>query len=180
METNNQTIILGSGCFWCTEAIFKNLKGVENVTPGYSGGTLPNPTYKEVCKGDSDHAEVIKVEYNPRIIDTAQLLKIFFASHNPTTLNRQGNDVGTQYRSVIFYTTDEQKRTAEMIIKKLQFEKTFDDPIVTQIESAKEFYPAEDYHQNYYANNKTAPYCMFVISPKMAKFRLKFKDLLKR
>lgn len=173
----NQTIFLGAGCFWCVEAVFQNLKGVASVVSGYTGGALPNPTYKEVCTGTTGHAEVCKVEFNPEILSTEQLLIIFFTTHDPTTLNRQGNDIGSQYRSVIYYTTEEQKKTAEEVLTRVNPD--FDNAIVTTIEPAGEFYPAEEYHQNYFNENGYQPYCMFVVAPKVKKFREKYAHLLK-
>jgi len=169
----------GSGCFWCTEAIFEKVKGVESVVSGYSGGKVKNPTYREVCTGNTGHAEVVQLIYNPEIIAYKELLEIFWKMHDPTTLNRQGADVGTQYRSVIFYHTDEQKKTAETYKKKLDEANIFKKPIVTEITPFASFYKADDYHQEYYENNKFQPYCSFVITPKMEKFKKVFKDKLK-
>ena len=169
----------GSGCFWCTEAIFQSVKGIESVVSGYSGGVIKNPTYKQVTSGQSGHAEVIQLNYDPNIISYAELLEIFWKTHDPTTLNRQGADVGSQYRSVIFYHTDEQKKLAETYKKKLDDSRIFDKPIVTEITAYDIFYEAEKYHQDYYENNKSKPYCSFVISPKMDKFKKIFKDKLK-
>ncbi len=175
----NEVAVFGGGCFWCTEAVFKNLKGVSSILPGYAGGTVPNPTYQQVSNGNTGHAEVIKVEFNPSEVPYETLLDIFFAFHDPTTLNRQGNDVGTQYRSVIFYSTEEQKQKAEEYIKKLTQEAVFKDPIVTTIEPLTEVYIAEDYHKNYYELNKDQPYCKFIIDPKIKKLREKFSQYLK-
>jgi len=169
----------GSGCFWCTEAIFEKVKGVESVVSGYSGGKVKNPTYREVCTGNTGHAEVVQLIYNPEIIAYKELLEIFWKMHDPTTLNRQGADVGTQYRSVIFYHTDEQKKTAETYKKKLDEANIYKNPIVTEITKFESFYKADDYHQEYYENNKFQPYCSFVITPKMEKFKKVFKDKLK-
>jgi len=169
----------GSGCFWCTEAIFEKVKGVESVVSGYSGGKVKNPTYREVCTGNTGHAEVVQLIYNPEIIAYKELLEIFWKMHDPTTLNRQGADVGTQYRSVIFYHTDEQKKTAETYKKKLDEANILKKPIVTEITPFASFYKADDYHQEYYENNKFQPYCSFVITPKMEKFKKVFKDKLK-
>ncbi len=174
-----ETAVFGGGCFWCTEAVFKNLKGVSSVLPGYAGGTVPNPTYQQVSNGNTGHAEVIKLEFNPSEVPYETLLDIFFAFHDPTTLNRQGNDVGTQYRSVIFYSTQEQKQKAEEYIKKLTQDAVFKDPIVTTIEPLTEVYIAEDYHKNYYELNKDQPYCKFIIDPKIKKLREKFSQYLK-
>lgn len=176
---NIQKITFGNGCFWCTEAIFQTLKGVKSVTSGYMGGRTPNPTYMEVCNGDTGYAEVIHLEYDADEISFDELLLVFFKTHNPTTLNRQGNDIGTQYRSAIFYYTDEQKQKAEAMIKRLTDEKVFDNPIVTEITPASEFYKAEDYHQNYYNDNPNKSYCAFVIQPKLNKFAKEFIDKIK-
>ncbi|MBP6455493.1 MAG: peptide-methionine (S)-S-oxide reductase MsrA [Chitinophagaceae bacterium] len=170
---------LGAGCFWCIEAQFLELKGVSKVVSGYSGGQTDNPTYKEVCSGNTGHAEVIQVTYDPSIISFDEILIGFWSAHDPTTLNKQGNDVGTQYRSVIFYHNDEQKELAEKYIKKLNDENTFGKPVVTEVSKFEKFYEAEDYHQNYYNQNETQPYCMFVIKPKMEKFKAVFGDKLK-
>lgn len=169
----------GNGCFWCTEAIFQRLKGVEKVVSGYSGGKVKNPTYKEVCSGLTGHAEVIQITYDPAVLSFEELLEVFWKTHDPTTLNRQGADVGTQYRSAIFYHTEEQKNLATEYRKKLDASGAFDNPIVTEITAFTEFYPAEDYHQNYYNLNGTAPYCSFVIQPKVEKFEQVFKRKLK-
>lgn len=169
----------GSGCFWCTEAIFQQLKGVESAVSGYTGGAVKNPTYKEVCTGNTGHAEVIQVTYNPEIISYTELLEVFWQTHDPTTLNRQGADVGTQYRSAIFYHSEEQKKLAEAYKQKLEDAKIFNNPIVTEITEFDIFYKAEDYHQEYYANNKTQSYCNFVITPKIEKFKKVFKNKLK-
>jgi len=176
---NIQKATFGNGCFWCTEAIFQSIKGVQKVESGYMGGDQPNPTYIEVCNGDTGYAEVIHIEYDADVVSFEELLVIFFKTHNPTTLNRQGNDVGTQYRSAIFYYSDEQKSQAEALIKKLTDEQVFDKPIVTEITPASEFYVAESYHQNYYQDNKMKPYCMFVIQPKMNKFAKEFGEKMK-
>lgn len=171
--------IFGGGCFWCIEATLSRLRGVERVTSGYSGGTMPNPTYEQVCSGSSGHVEVAEVEFDPSIINYHDLLNVFFAMHDPTTLNRQGNDVGEQYRSVIFTEDADQKTEAEAFIKQLTDDKVFDKPIVTEVKPAVEFYKAEEYHQNYYNRNKEAGYCSVVISPKIAKLRKSFSHLLK-
>lgn len=177
MKNNIQTIVLGAGCFWCTEAVFLKIKGVLKVTSGYSGGTTQNPTYEQVCTGKTGHAEVLKIEYNPEIVSLETLLDVFFTIHDPTTLNRQGSDVGTQYRSIILYTTEEQKNIAENFIKNIQ--KKFDKVIVTEIKQLTNFYPAEDYHQNYYGKNPNNPYCTFQIPGKFAKVSKKFRPNLK-
>ena len=162
--------VFGAGCFWCVEAIFSQLAGVDSVISGYSNGTTKNPTYESVCSGKTGYAEVCKISYNPNIISFEELLTIFFQTHNPTTLNRQGADKGTQYRSGIYYTSEEQKEIAEEYIKKLTAENAFNDPIVTEIIKLNNFHEAEDYHQDYYKNNENAPYCRIVIKPKLDKF----------
>jgi len=176
---NIQRITFANGCFWCTEAIFQTLKGVTKVTSGYMGGHTDNPTYMEICNGDTGHAEVIDLEYDADEVSLDELLLVFFRTHNPTTLNRQGNDVGTQYRSAIFYYNEEQKQHAEAMIKKLTDEQVFDKPIVTEITPASKFYKAEDYHQNYFSDNPNKPYCSFVIQPKLNKFAKEFTDKIK-
>jgi peptide-methionine (S)-S-oxide reductase len=170
----------GSGCFWCTEAIFLNVDGVAKVESGYTGGKIKNPTYKEVCSGLTGHAEAIRLWFDPKEVSYEELLEIFWQTHDPTTLNRQGADAGTQYRSVIFYHNDEQKKAAEFYKQKLEDAKAFDGPIVTEISPASSFYVAEDYHQNYYALNSNAPYCTYVIQPKLEKFKKVFKEKLKK
>jgi len=174
------TATFGTGCFWCTEAIFQDLEGVLKVTSGYSGGSVENPTYKEVCEGNTGHAEVIQIIYDPSKITFDELLEAFWQSHDPTTLNRQGNDVGPQYRSVIFYHNDEQKAKAEKYKVELDKSKAFDNPIVTEISPFSKFYVAENYHQDYYNNNGSQPYCYYVIRPKLEKFHKVFKDKLKK
>jgi methionine-S-sulfoxide reductase len=180
MNTNYETITLAGGCFWCLEAVYDEVKGVISVDSGYSNGNVANPTYKAVCTGLTGHAEVVKIVYDPAVISTRDILNVFFAIHDPTTLNRQGADVGTQYRSGIYYHTAEQKEIAENLIKELTAQKIFDNPIVTEVEKIKDFYIAEDYHQEYYVNNKFQPYCMAVISPKVNKFRKHYLELLKK
>lgn len=177
---NLETATFGSGCFWCTEAIFERVKGVSSVVSGYSGGSVANPTYKEVCDGTTGHAECTQITFDPAVISYDELLEIFWKMHDPTTLNRQGNDVGTQYRSVIFYHNDDQKQKAEYYKKKLNDEKIWDKPIVTEITKFEKFYPAEDYHQEYYENNPNQGYCAYVITPKVEKFEKIFKDKLKK
>ena len=177
---DTQVATFGSGCFWCTEAIFQNLDGVIKAESGYSGGTVENPTYKEVCTGTTGHAEVIQVTYDPAAISFEELLEVFWKTHDPTTLNRQGADVGTQYRSAIFYHTEEQKQLAEKYKNKLNASGAFDNPVVTEITAFKNFYKAEDYHQNYYNLNQRAPYCAMVIQPKLEKFKKVFADKLKK
>lgn len=179
MSMNVQKITFGNGCFWCTEAIFQTVKGVKSVTSGYMGGDVANPTYEQVCTGKTGHAEVIQLEYDADEISLDELLLIFFKTHDATTLNRQGNDIGTQYRSAIFYHNNEQKQAAEAMIVKLTNEKVYDNPIVTEVNEATEFYPAEDYHQNYFAGNSTKSYCAFVIQPKLNKFAKEFLDKIK-
>lgn len=175
-----KTAFLAGGCFWCVEAIFENLKGVIEVLPGYMGGKTENPAYEEVCTGNTGHAEVIKIIYDPNTINYNQLLEVFFATHNPTTLNRQGADIGTQYRSEIFVVDKEQEEAARKYLSILMQEKVFDDPIVTQISPASVFYPAEDYHKKYFENNADKnPYCQLVVKPKVAKFKNKFNSKLK-
>jgi peptide-methionine (S)-S-oxide reductase len=178
-QSGLQVATFGNGCFWCTEAIFQRLDGVEKVVSGYSGGKVKNPTYKEVCSGLTGHAEVIQITYDPKKISFDELLEVFWKTHDPTTLNRQGADEGTQYRSAVFYHTEEQKQLATDYRKKLDASGAFDNPIVTEITTFTEFYPAEDYHQNYFNLNGTAPYCSFVIQPKIEKFQKVFKSKLK-
>lgn len=179
-QMNNETAILGNGCFWCTEAIFQQLEGVISVQSGYSGGHVENPSYEEVCEKTTGHAEAIKVVYDPSKISFDELLEVFWQTHDPTTLNRQGNDVGPQYRSVIFYMNEEQKKKAEFYKDKLGKSGAFDNPIVTAIEPYQNFYVAENYHQNYYKLNGSQPYCYFVIRPKMEKFQKVFASKLKK
>lgn len=174
-----ETAIFGAGCFWCVEGVYNLLKGVELATSGYSGGDTINPTYKEVCTGETNHAEVVKIDFDPSVISYDELLEAFWTVHDPTSLNRQGEDVGTQYRSVIFYLNEEQKQKAEDAKIKLDASGYYDKPIVTLIEPFKVFYPAEDYHQGYYIENPTQPYCSAVVGPKIQKFREKFIDKLK-
>ena len=169
----------GGGCFWCTEAVYAQLKGVDKVVSGYSGGTFKNPSYKEICTGNTGHAEVVQITYNSQVVSFEELLEVFFATHDPTTLNRQGADVGTQYRSAIFYHSDEQKRKAEFIIDELNKQSAFDDPIVTEVTAFDKFYEAENYHQDYFANNPNQPYCRLVVNPKVEKFKKLFEDKLK-
>ena len=178
-NTKTETAIFAGGCFWCTEAFFTDLKGVEKVVSGYIGGKTENPTYKEVCTGTTGHAEAIKITYNPDEVAYEDLLEIFFATHDPTTLNRQGADEGTQYRSEIFYTTEAQKTAAENFIKLLTDQDIYGKKIVTKISKASTFYPAEDYHQDYYAQNTNQPYCQAVISPKLEKLKKNYKSKLK-
>jgi len=174
-----ETIVLGEGCFWCSEAVFSRLKGVEKVTSGYAGGHLADPTYEQVSAGGTGHAEVIKVDYDPEVINVNQLLDVFFGTHDPTTPNRQGSDIGEQYRSIILYSTEDQKKEAEKYIAKLAEDKIFEKPIVTQIKPLGEFYKAEGYHARYYEGHAEEPYCRVVISPKLVKLRAKFSSLMK-
>lgn len=178
--SNLETITLGGGCYWCVEAVYENLDGVKSVVSGFSGGKAANPTYEEVCTGTTGHAEVVQITFDKNVTDINEIFKVFFTVHDPTTLNRQGADVGTQYRSVIFYKNAEQKKAAESIIAELNKAKVYNSPIVTKTEPFKAFYKAEDYHQNYYANNKNQPYCKMVIQPKIEKFEKVFKDKLKK
>jgi len=175
----NETAVFGGGCFWCTEAVFKMLKGIESVTPGYSGGKTANPTYAEVSMGDTDHAECTKIEFDPNLIDYKDLLTVFFGSHDSTTVNKQGADVGTQYRSVIFYTTDKQKEIAEKFIKDLNSSNREGKPIVTEVVPLDVFYNAENYHKDYFERNQEQAYCQIVINPKLEKVVQKFGELLK-
>lgn len=177
---NLETATLAAGCFWCVEAVFDDLRGVHDVVSGYSGGHKDNPTYKEVCSETTGHAEVVQVKFDPEELNYADLLRVFFTVHDPTTLNRQGNDIGTSYRSAVFYHSEEQKRTAEEIIKEIGDARIYDDPIVTEVAPFEKFWPAEDYHQEYFANNPNQPYCAAVVAPKVAKFRQKFADRLKK
>jgi peptide-methionine (S)-S-oxide reductase len=171
--------VLGGGCFWCVEAAFVQLEGIESVRSGYMGGRRPNPTYEQVCTGVSGHVEVAEITFDPAKISYRDLLEVFFTVHDPTTLNRQGNDVGEQYRSVIFYMNEEQRKTAEEVIAEWTKEKVFSDPIVTAVEPAQTFYVAEDYHQNYFKNHPYQPYCMFAVAPKVKKVREKFAARVK-
>jgi peptide-methionine (S)-S-oxide reductase len=180
MNTNLQTATLAGGCFWCLEAVFDEVKGVAGVESGYAGGHVDSPSYRAVCNGDTGHAEVVQVHFDPNIVSFRDLLNVFFAIHDPTTLNRQGADVGTQYRSAIFYHDDEQKKIAEELIKDLNAQKIWDHPIVTQVEKLDKFFMAEDYHQEYFERNPAQPYCRAVVAPKVAKFRSKFLMKLKK
>jgi peptide-methionine (S)-S-oxide reductase len=179
-----ETAVFGGGCFWCTEAVFKMLKGVASVTPGYAGGSTSSPqaapTYEEVCSGKTGHAEVIRITYDPAVISYEKLLTVFFATHDPTTPNRQGNDVGTQYRSVILSTTDEQKAAAEKFIRDLNNTEKRGARVITQVEPLTQFYEAEEYHKDYYAQNSSQPYCQVVINPKLKKVQKEFAELLSR
>ena len=175
----SQVATFGSGCFWCSEAVFSELNGVVSVVPGYAGGTLPNPSYEDVCTDATGHAEVAQVTFDPSVISYRELLEVLFSTHDPTTMNRQGADVGTQYRSVIFYSDQEQRKEAEAMIQELTSEKVFRNPIVTEVVPLKQFYPAEDYHREYYKRNPSQPYCQAVIAPKLSKFRAHWKARLR-
>ncbi len=181
-NTDNESEIatLAGGCFWCSEAVFKRLKGVKSVVSGYSGGYVDNPSYNLVCSGETGHAEAVKIEFDPKIISFGKILDVFWHTHDPTTLNRQGNDVGTQYRSAIFYHNQTQKEMAERSKRMLEEEGVYKNPIVTEISPCRNFYPAEDYHKDYYDNNQDAPYCSYVIDPKVQKLLSKYKDDVKK
>jgi peptide-methionine (S)-S-oxide reductase len=179
MAGSREIATLAGGCFWCLEAVFEQLQGVERVTSGYAGGSTPHPTYKQVCSGTTGHAEVVQVAFDPSIVSYRDVLEIFFAFHDPTTLNRQGHDVGTQYRSAIFFHSPEQERIASEVVAALTRQGAFDDPIVTEVVPFVEFHPAEDYHQGYYQQNPEQPYCRATITPKMAKLRAKYTARLK-
>ncbi len=177
--SNLQTAVLGGGCFWCLEAVFDRLDGVVSAESGYMGGHVARPTYQQVCGGDTGHAEVVRISFDPEKIAFTDLLEVFFTIHDPTTLNRQGNDVGTQYRSVIFFNSEEQRRHAEEAITRLNASRIWPAPVVTAVEPAREFFMAEDYHQEYFANNSYQPYCQFVVAPKVKKFQQKFAEKMK-
>jgi peptide-methionine (S)-S-oxide reductase len=179
-QSNLETIVIGGGCYWCVEAVYENLMGVKSVVSGFSGGTVSNPTYDEVSSGKTGAAEVVQITYDANITNLNEIFKVFFTVHDPTTLNKQGADVGTQYRSVIFYKDENQKLAAQTIINALKKAKVYKSPIVTTLEPFSRFYKAEEYHQNYYENNKNQPYCQMVIQPKIKKFEKVFKDRLKR
>ncbi|MBN2424479.1 MAG: peptide-methionine (S)-S-oxide reductase MsrA [Calditrichaceae bacterium] len=180
MGSKSDTATLGAGCFWCVEAIFENLNGVEKVISGYSGGHVENPSYQEVCTGETGHAEAVQIQYDPAVISFEEILNVFWRTHDPTTLNRQGGDVGTQYRSAIFYHNEEQKKIAEKSKAEIDQSGLWEDPIVTEITSFTNFYKAESYHQNYFAENPDQAYCRIVINPKVEKFKKNFKDQLKK
>jgi peptide-methionine (S)-S-oxide reductase len=180
MNTNLQTATLAGGCFWCLEAVYDELKGVHSVESGYAGGHVDNPSYHAVCSGTTGHAEVVQIRFDPNILSYRDLLNVFFTIHDPTTLNRQGADIGTQYRSAIFYHDDEQKTIAEEVIKDLNAQKIWDNPIVTEVTKFDKFYVAEDYHQEYFARNPYQPYCQVVVAPKVTKFRKHFLEMLKK
>ena len=179
MTKETQSAVFGGGCFWCTEAVFERLAGVDSVLSGYCGGHLANPTYQKICTGATGHAEVVKIDFDPAQISFRDLLTVFFATHDPTTLNQQGNDVGTQYRSVILYANEEQKQEAEAVIRELSASGQFNQPIVTEVKPLETFYEAETYHRQYYRRNENQPYCQFVISPKVGKLQQRFRELLK-
>lgn len=179
MENQKEIAVLGGGCFWCTEAVFLALDGVERVESGYCGGAMPNPDYEQVCSGQTGHAEVVLIEFDPRRIRFSDVLQVFFATHDPTTLNRQGNDRGTQYRSVIFCQTETQLEVARAVVAELEEARVFSGPIVTEITRAAPYYPAEHYHQNYFARNPQQPYCAVVIPPKLKKLKQYFPDRLR-
>ncbi|MGD8700229.1 MAG: peptide-methionine (S)-S-oxide reductase MsrA [Gemmatimonadales bacterium] len=179
-QEQREVATLAGGCFWCLEAVYEDLKGVESVESGYTGGSVSNPTYEQVCAGHTGHAEVVRITFDPSVVTYRELLQVFFTIHDPTTLNRQGNDVGTQYRSAIFFHTPEQKSTADYVIAELAAQKLWDDPIVTEVAPLEQYYPAEDYHQEYFRRNPSQPYCSFVIAPKVAKFRKTHLEKLKR
>ena len=178
-STGSELATLGGGCFWCLEAVFDQVRGVDRVESGYMGGGRPNPTYEAVCTGTTGYAEIIQIRFDPNVISFRELLEIFFGIHDPTTLNRQGNDAGTQYRSAIFYHSPEQETTAKEMIEKLTSDQLFDAPIVTEVVPASTFYIAENYHQEYFVQNPSQPYCAYLISPKVAKFRQQFTEKLK-
>ena len=177
---NLETTTLAAGCFWCVEAVFDDLQGVEGVVSGYSGGYTGSPTYEQVCSERTGHAEVVQIKFNPSELSFADLLRVFFTVHDPTQLNRQGGDIGTSYRSAVFYHSDQQKRVAEEVIAEISAEGIYDKPIVTEVTAFDKFWPAENYHQEYFANNPNQPYCAAVVAPKVAKFRQKFVSRLKR
>ena len=178
--SNLQTLVLGGGCFWCTEAVYKEVRGVTDVESGYSNGETQRPSYEDVCTGRTGHNEVVKLTYDPLQVTTRQLLEIFFVVHDPTQLNRQGNDTGTQYRSGIYYTTTEQKETAESLIRQITAEKLFGRPIVTEVQPMENYWPAEEYHQDFFEKNPTQGYCLAVAAPKVAKFRKTFVELTRK
>jgi peptide-methionine (S)-S-oxide reductase len=180
IDAGKEIATLAGGCFWCLEAVFDEMKGVESVESGYMGGRTNNPTYEEVCSGETGHAEVTRLSFDPEVVSFREILEVFFVIHDPTTLNRQGNDAGTQYRSAIFYHSAEQKSAAEQVIANLESARIYDDPIVTEVVPASQFYVAEDYHQEYFKRNPGQPYCAYVVRPKVAKFRKHFLEKLKK
>lgn len=177
-EKSTELATLAGGCFWCLEAVYKELRGVSRVVSGYAGGHVESPTYREVCDGTTGHAEVVQITFDPTVVSYKELLEVFFTIHDPTTLNRQGADVGTQYRSAVFYHSPEQRETAEQVIAEMSAARVWDSPIVTEVSPLEKFYPAEDYHQNYFEKNPTQPYCRAVVAPKVSKFRKLFLDRL--
>ena len=177
--SNHEVAVFGGGCFWCIEAVFDSLQGVKSVESGYAGGHVENPTYRQVCGGDTGHAEVVRITFDPSVISYRDLLDVFFTVHDPTTLNRQGNDMGTQYRSVIFYSSEAQRAAAEEAIRELNASRTLPGPVVTTLEPAGKFFMAEDYHQEYFANNPAQPYCLMTIPPKLKKLKQKFAERIK-
>jgi peptide-methionine (S)-S-oxide reductase len=179
-EQTQEVATLGGGCFWCLEAVYDELKGVAHVESGYAGGHVANPSYREVCNGTTGHAEVVRVTFDPQVVSFEEILRVFFTIHDPTTLNRQGNDVGPQYRSAIFYHNQEQKATAEKVIREISEAKLWPNPIVTEVTPLTNYYEAEDYHQEYFANNPYQPYCQVVVAPKVGKFRKQYMDKLKK
>lgn len=179
MNKQIEKIVVAGGCFWCTEAVFQRIEGVESVVSGYTGGSIRNPAYREICSGTTGHAEAIEIQYNPNVVSIETLLEVFFTTHDPTTLNRQGNDKGTQYRSAVFYSDEVQKQIVEDYIQFLSENAIFDSPIVTQLEPLKEFFLAEEDHQNYYNDNSKQPYCQFIIAPKLEKIKKQYSDKLK-
>jgi peptide-methionine (S)-S-oxide reductase len=179
VSSNKETVTLGGGCFWCLDAVFKDLKGVEEIASGYSGGSVPNPTYEQVCTAETGHAEVIQITFNPKVVTLRELLRIFFTLHDPTTKDKQGNDVGPQYRSVVFYRDEEQKKVAEEVIAEVEREVWGVGKVVTELKPFEAFYKAEDYHQDYYKKNPWQPYCLVVIRPKVAKLRKHYLQMLK-
>lgn len=180
MSNHFETATLAGGCFWCLEAVFDELKGIQSVESGYAGGHVENPSYRAVCNGNTGHAEVVRVQFDPNVLSYRDLLNVFFAIHDPTTLNRQGADVGTQYRSSIFHHSPGQKETAETLIRELNEQKIWDHPIITEVVPISNYYAAEDYHQEYFANNPNQPYCQAVVAPKVSKFRKHFLEMLKK
>jgi peptide-methionine (S)-S-oxide reductase len=179
VSSNKETVTLGGGCFWCLDAVFKDLKGVEEIVSGYSGGSVPNPTYEQVCTAETGHAEVIQITFDPKVVTLRELLRIFFTLHDPTTKDKQGNDVGPQYRSVVFYRDEEQKKVAEEVIAEVEREVWGVGKVVTELKPFEAFYKAEDYHQDYYKKNPWQPYCLVVIRPKVAKLRKHYLQMLK-
>ncbi len=180
MSQNQEIATLAGGCFWCLEAVYDDLRGVMSVESGYAGGSVKNPTYRQVCEGTTGHAEAVRITFDPQVVSYAELLRVFFTIHDPTTLNRQGADVGTQYRSAIFYHSEEQREVAEQVIAELGAAQVWDTPIVTEVSPLPDYYPAEDYHQEYFQRNPEQPYCRAVVAPKVSKFRKQYLEQLKR